>query len=351
MMYRKYLAGFVMIGALFTIVSCRRSDAERNTFRRSNIAVRPVHVKVDSSEATAAKDTTLADTAVFNAIQMHLVHGKATSKWPVRAGFPLKGSILPFKRIVAYYGNFYSAGMGILGEVPEDELIQKLQKEVEEWRQADTMIPVVPAIHYIAVTAQHSPGKGAKYRLRMPGPQIDRALALATRINGILFLDVQVGHSRLEDELPLLEPYLRLPEVHLGIDPEFSMKGGQVPSTTIGYYDAADINYAISFLQAMVKKYNLPPKVLVVHRFTKGMVTNYRNIKLCREVQVVVNMDGFGFPAKKIDSYNTAVAAEPIQYTGFKLFYKNDKLSRPYRLMKPAEILKLTPSPIYIQYQ
>jgi hypothetical protein len=82
------------------------------------------------------------------------------------------------------------------------------------------------------------------------------------------------------------------------------------------------------------------------------MVTNYKKINSCPEVQIVMNMDGFGFPAKKIDSYTAWIANEPVQFTGFKIFYKNDARSAPARrLMTPDEVLKLYPSPIYIQYQ
>jgi hypothetical protein len=262
----------------------------------------------------------------------------------------LPGAIFPYKRIVAYYGNFYSKGMGILGALPEDQMLQKLQDEVKAWSAADSTIPVQPAIHYIAVTAQGKPGAGNKYRLRMPASQIDKAIAAAKKINALVFLDVQVGHSTLKDELPLLEPYLKMPDVHLGIDPEFSMKGGQAPSTVIGTFDASDINYASEYLQSLVKNNNLPPKVLVIHRFTKGMITNYKNIEKRKEVQLVVDMDGWGFPAKKKTSYNTAVTSEPIQFAGFKLFYKNDVTSSS-RMMTPAEVLALYPSPVYIQYQ
>jgi hypothetical protein len=69
------------------------------------------------------------------------------------------------------------------------------------------------------------------------------------------------------------------------------------------------------------------------------------------EVQIVMNMDGFGFPAKKINSYKLAIVSEPVQYAGFKLFYKNDAQSKPYKLMEPEEVLKLKPQPVYIQYQ
>lgn len=166
----------------------------------------------------------------------------------------------------------------ILGELPEQEMLQRLKSEVNKWQQADGSIPVLPAIHYIAVTAQDNPGKDGKYRLRMPAVEIKKALDLAKQVNGIVFLDVQVGLSTLREELPELEPYLKLSNVHLGIDPEYSMKGGQVPCTVIGTYDAADINYASDYLAGLVRKYRLTPKVLVVHRFTKEMVTSMKNM-------------------------------------------------------------------------
>ncbi|MCK7557177.1 hypothetical protein MKQ70_20080 [Chitinophaga sedimenti] len=114
-----------------------------------------------------------------------------------------------------------------------------------------------------------------------------------------MFPDVQVGHSTVQEELPALAGYLSRPQVHLGIDPEYSMKGGEVPCSVIGTLDAEDVNYAIQFLTALVKQHQLPPKILVVHRFTRAMLTNYRNIHVTPEVQLVVNMDGFGFPAKR----------------------------------------------------
>lgn len=185
----------------------------------------------------------------------------------------------------------------------------------------------------------------------MPFSEIDKAIALARQLNGIVFLDVQVGISTLQEELPLLESYLNLPEVHLGIDPEYSMKSGEVPCSTIGAYNAADINYASSFLAAIVRKYGLTPKILVVHRFTKEMVTNYRDIIKRPEVQIVINMDGFGYPAKKIGSYNNAIVSEPVQFTGFKLFYRYDIEKKYPVIMQPKDVLSLYPVPVYIQYQ
>ncbi|MBE7170353.1 MAG: hypothetical protein INR73_07170 [Williamsia sp.] len=292
------------------------------------------------------------DTLKYQRILAALTHNKPDSIWSVKEGYPLPGAITPFKRIVAYYGNLYSKGMGILGALPPDEMLGRLQAEVKKWEEADTLIPVQPALHYIAVTAQSRPGPNSTYRMRMPGHQIDSVLALARKINAIVFLDIQVGHSSLAEEIPPLRKYLILPDVHLGIDPEFSMKAGKVPGTSIGTFDAEDINYASAYLAQLVQENNIPPKVLVVHRFTQGMVTNYRKVRITPEVQIIMHMDGFGFPAKKLDTYKRFIAREPVQFTGFKVFYKND-VERPRwpAPMQPKEILELYPQPVYIQYQ
>ena len=280
----------------------------------------------------------------------HIINGDSSGKWTIGKTEPLAGSIFPNKRIIAFYGNLYSKNMGILGELPKQEVLEKLQGEVKQWQEADSVIEVLPALHYIAVTAQNLPGKGNKYRLRMPFSQIDSVLKMAEKINAIVFLDIQVGLSTLQDEIPQLEKYLKLPNVHLGIDPEFSMKGGQKPGSVIGVFDATDINYAVEYLEKIVKDNNLSPKILVVHRFTQGMVKNYKDIKAKPEVQIVMHMDGWGFPAKKINTYKQFIYREPVDFTGFKLFYKNDTKNNG-RLLTPQELLKLKPQPVYIQYQ
>ncbi len=271
--------------------------------------------------------------------------------YPVDAPYPNVGALLPFNRIVAYYGNFYSTKMGALGEYPADEMIERLMVEVAKWEAADPETPVKPAIDYIAVTAQGSAGADGMYRLRMPHDQIDHALALADRVDGIVILEVQPGLSPLQVEIEMLEKYLSMPQVHLAIDPEFVMKSGDAPGTVIGTVDAVDVNRAAEYLAALVREHNLPPKVLIVHRFTQKMVTNYQNIKPLPEVQMVMDMDGWGTPERKFGTYNWIVAPEPVQFTGFKIFYKND-LKPPSRgLLTPDELLELRPRPIFIQYQ
>jgi len=269
--------------------------------------------------------------------------------WPVKTVYPNYGALVPFNRIVAYYGNLYSSGMGVLGKYPENQMLDMLSSEVSKWRAADPSTPVIPALHYIAVVAQGGSGKDGMYRARMPDSEIDKVLAEAAKINGIVFLDIQLGQSNVQTEVPLLEKYLKLPQVHLGIDPEFAMRRGQTPGTVIGTLDAADINFAANYLSDIVKQNNLPPKILVIHRFTQNMVTNYQKITPLPEVQIVMDMDGFGGQANKLNTYKQYIYKQPVQFTGFKLFYKNDIVNGP--MLTPEQILKLTPIPVYIQYQ
>lgn len=290
------------------------------------------------------------DTALYYIRMRQLANGDTSGRWPPDSAYPMEGSLLPFNRIVAFYGNFYSQKMGILGELPVEKMLDQFNTEIQKWTKADTLSPVIPAIHYIAVSAQSNPGPGGTFRLRMPFSQIDKAIALAKAVNGIVILDIQVGLSTLQQELPFLDPYLILPQVHLAIDPEYSMKNGAPPGTSMGSFDASDINFASAHLAQLIIKNNLPPKLLVVHRFTTGMVTRYDKIITRPEVQLVINMDGFGFPGLKKSSYSHSIYKEPVQFAGFKLFYKNDALNGN-RLMKPEEILMLRPQPVYIQYQ
>ena len=270
------------------------------------------------------------------------------SLWPVKGPAPLPGSILPAKRIVAFYGNPLSRRMGILGELDSTAMLRALDAEVAAWNRVDPAHPVQPALHMIVLTADPNPGTSGKYRTRHDSAQIEKVYRWAQSRHALMFVDLQVGHSTLQAELPWIEKFLVRPDVHLGIDPEFSMKTGAVPGKKIGTYDAADINYATRYLANLVDKYRLPPKVLVVHRFTPGGVTNTRKIVLDPRVQIVMDMDGFGPPWMKRDTYWRDIKKEPVQFTGWKQFTKtrNDRPPTPR-----GDILRLWPTPLYIQLQ
>jgi len=101
------------------------------------------------------------------ALVMAIRAGMKDTRWPVKAVPVLPGSILPARRIVAFYGNPLSKKMGVLGELPPQDMLKKFDKEIDAWRKADPATPVQPALHLIAVVAQGYPGRDGKYRLRM----------------------------------------------------------------------------------------------------------------------------------------------------------------------------------------
>src|SRR5258705_7049999 len=116
------------------------------------------------------------------------------------------------------------------------------------------------------------------------------------------------------------------------------MKKRENTGKNIGTFNAEDINPAIDYLATLVTKNNLPTKILVVHRFTQGMVTGYEKIKKVPEVQVVIDMDGWGDKILKRSTYLRYIYKEPVMYTGFKLFYKNDTKKDKDGMYTPEEL-------------
>jgi hypothetical protein len=262
------------------------------------------------------------------------------------------GSILPCSRIVAYYGHPNSTRMGVLGEYPKDEMLRRLRNQVTEWERADPETPVVPALHMVAVVAQGEPGTAGHYRTITSDARVQEVYDWAQEAGGIFFVDIQTGTEDLRALLPRFDWILKNPDVHLAVDPEFMMKDGSIPGRRVGTMDAADINFAIDHLARLVNEHNLPPKVLIIHRFTQGMVTNASRIRLRPEVQFVMHMDGHGRmqgPAFKYDTYMRTVVREPVQFAGWKNFYLHD--NEKGVMPTAADLMRLHPLPLYIQYQ
>ena len=309
-------------------------------------ALAPIVIKPDPPAAAGSSVPPSAAAGFTDESSRYQLTAEQEARWPVKGPDPLPGALLPEHLIVAYYGNPKSRKMGILGQLPPEEMLPRLEAAATDWAKAERGRKVLPALHMVVTVAQGKPGKGGLYRLQQPDELIEKVVRWAEDRRWIVFLDVQIGGSSVAAELPRLAKYLERPYVHLALDPEYAMQPGGIPGRRVGTLDAAQINEAVQLLTGIVDQQNIPPKVLVVHRYARGMLTNYGQIKLDPRVQVVVNMDGFGPPRIKLDAYKSFIALEPVQFTGFKLFYKKD---RP--MMPPESVLGLTPKPVYIQYQ
>ena len=356
--------------SLLTVSACGRNAQAKADTTVGNSAAGDVGAQQPRRDSAQVSDTAAAnkDTS-YNAVTVKIPPGRPkkdslalvsavrvggkTAGWPVKGPAPAAGAVIPERRIVAFYGNPLSKKMGILGALPPEQMIAKLNEVAAEWHKAEPSTPVQTALHLIAVVAQGAPGRDGKYRLRMDSSLIERVYTFAQQNNALLFLDIQTGQSTVMEELPRLMKFLERPNVHLGLDPEFHMhydKEGVQPGKKIGTLSSKEVNYAVEQLSNLVTQKNLPPKVLVVHRFTRPMLRGAKDIRLDPRVQVVIDMDGWGQPWLKYDSYKDYVVGEPVQYTGFKLFFGNDT-KKGDKLLTPLELLQLKPKPIYIQYQ
>jgi hypothetical protein len=263
--------------------------------------------------------------------------------------------LLPDYRIVAYYGAPQHDELGALGIGTPDEAGRKLLPQAAAYKRPGR--PVMPAFELIVTLAQADPGDDGMYRLRQTPAVIQSYLDAVRRIKGVLILDIQPGHASFVDEVRAIGQWLIEPDVELALDPEWNVPEGVVPGKQIGSTDAATVNQISYYLARLRRLRNLPQKVLIVHQFTEGMVTNRDRIRDRPGVAIVHNIDGFGTPDLKTGVYNQlsyrsgagAAAGRPPgggRFNGFKLFYKEDT-----NLMAPAQALGLRPAPDVVVYE
>ena len=150
-------------------------------------------------------------------------------------------SFLSDHLLVTWYGNPRTAKMGVLGAATGADRAAALRTQADAYAP-HTSKTIAKAYHLVAVVAQCTAGNDGRYRRRETADVID-ALLTEARANGfLLVLDIQVGRSTVKDEVAALARYLKEPDVHLAVDPEFAMSDCEVPGQTIGAHAAADIN-------------------------------------------------------------------------------------------------------------
>jgi hypothetical protein len=257
---------------------------------------------------------------------------------------PTPVPVLATRRLVTYYGNPYTDALGIMGETPRERMIERLRQQSAAY-EADCR-PVQPVFHFIATVAQAAAGEDGMYRFRMPTEMIAEWADLAEQHGFLLLLDIQVGRSSVQEEVEALRPFLERHHVHLALDPEFAMSPTTFPGRQIGSIGAEDINWTINYLADIARTNRFENRVLIVHQFTDDMVRNKDAIELNDFVDLAIMMDGFGGPTLKAAQYRRYITDDPLQYSGFKLFYQQD---RP--LMSPADVLALDPVPDVVTYQ
>ncbi len=256
------------------------------------------------------------------------------------------GSLFPENRVLLYYGFPGNPNMGILGEYEPQQVLELLQAEAANYEAADPSRPVKIGFEMIASVAQGDAGQEGKYIADASRAQLDEYVAFTAENDMLLFFDVQMGFREPYEDYSGLEEWLLNPHVHLGIDPEFHMREGELPGQHIGQVTAAEVTEAQHWLADLAAKNNLPPKVLIVHQFHHSMIEEKDQIAPVAGVDLVIDMDGWGPPDMKRETYEVVIKQEPIEYHGVKLFYQQDD-----PLMTPEEIVALDPAPDLVIYQ
>ena len=252
--------------------------------------------------------------------------------------------LFPDHRIVAFYGAPQDEQLGILGMGSLREAARKLERQARPYARRTR--PVLPAFELIATIATAAPGEGGLYRSRQTAATIDRHLRVARRAKAMLILDIQPGRADFLDETRRLRRWLREPDVGLALDPEWHMEAGEVPGQSIGSVTAREVNQVSAYLADIVRKRNLPEKLLLIHQFTDGMIVDKASMARREGVALTVNVDGFGDRPNKRSKYDAFTSEATRFHDGFKLFYREDT-----NLMKPRQVLALTPPPDLVVYE
>ena len=258
----------------------------------------------------------------------------------------MEGALLPDYRILAYYGHPHAETMGILGQFDKEELLAQLLDEAATYEAADPDRPIMPAFEVIASVAQSDPMSDGSYLGYTDHDTIMEYVDFTAEKSIILILDIQIGYTSVKEDMARVEEYLRYPNVHLAIDPEFSLSAPDLPSEVIGGVDGKEVTYAQERLVEICAEKGIAPKVLIVHRFRHEMIRDDEQVKPVEGVQLIIDMDGFGHPGLKMDSYKIFITDKNPEYAGIKIFYDQDD-----PVMSAEEVLDLGPPPDYVMYQ
>ncbi len=246
-----------------------------------------------------------------------------------------------YNMIVAYYGRPHVKTMGILGEYPVATVIQKVKARAKEYEKAlGNGQHVTPGLDLIYEMATSSPGKNGKYVITLSEKTLMEYITAAQKSGLMVFIDVQLGKKSPAQAVKPLLKYLKYDNVHIAVDPEFSVDDLSVrPGKKIGSITGTQINEVQHMMRDYIKANGIKKdKILLIHMFTEHMVTDKKAIKYTDRVHLAMHLDGHGSPALKIKTYNglyTDTRAGLVA-GGFKVFLKADT-----HVMNPKQVLGL----------
>jgi len=249
--------------------------------------------------------------------------------------------------ILAFYGHPRSTIMGILGRFPIEELDRKLTVLADEYKAANGGRNVIKAFYIIFGTVWPEGEIGI-----INSELLTSWIEYARKRDMLVFIDHQIGRYDPVASLRRMLPWLKYPNVHLALDPEWRTTK---PMKEIGTVSADEINRAQQEMEDYIIANDIPgERFLVVHQFNWRMISGRERVKSdFQRVRLVHCADGFGSPRLKRDSYAYNAEAANMPIKAFKLFYNFGIPGAGYDnpLMSPKEVYALNPRPYIIMYQ
>jgi hypothetical protein len=259
-------------------------------------------------------------------------------------------SLLRDNDILAFYGHPVDKRMGILGRYPKDKLFDKLSALAENYRAESGGRNIIKAFYIIYGTVQP---EGNIYTMdKINKPLLKEWIEYAEDRGILVFLDHQIGKYDPVESLASMFPYLKYPNVHLALDPEWRTTK---PMQEFGFLSADEINRAQHRMENYMIENNIEgERMLIIHQFKDVMIRNRADVKADYErVRLVHCMDGVGTPKEKLETYKFNALATNMPIKAFKLFYDFQLpgilVDNP--LLTPKEVYALEPRPSVIMYQ
>jgi hypothetical protein len=274
---------------------------------------------------------------------------KPSATQPSQATLPRGGrEVFPRYRLVGYAGVTGASTLGRLGTGPLNQRVAEIERRAKPYAAGREILPVVEVI---ATVVQASPGRDGRYRERLTDAQIAAYHKAARKHRAVMLLNLQPGGSEFITEAQAFEKWLKEPDVGVALDPEWAMDPGQRPGGAYGHTTGAELDEVSRYLAGLVKRYELPEKVMVYHQVARSVVRQESGLKDHDGVVVVKSVDGLGPPGPKINTYRVVNKTTPkFVHAGFKLFFTEDS-EGGRRLMTPKEVLSLKPRPEYVMHE
>ena len=255
-------------------------------------------------------------------------------------------SILLNNDILAFYGHPLSKNMGILGRYTKEELNEKLTALASEYQSAGGRN--IQKAFYIIFGTVWPGGNIGIIQESLLREYIDYALAN----NILVFIDHQIGRFTPADSIKQMLPWLKYPNVHLALDPEWRTTK---PMQEIGTVSAEELNEAQQIMENYMVENQIPgERLLVIHQFNWRMISNRDKVDSgFSKVRLIHCADGFGNPQIKKLSYAFNAQAINMPIKAFKLFYNFSIPGAGYDspLLSPKEVFGLNPRPYLVMYQ